>query len=812
VVDGEATSMSQAIRPIAPRTTTVHHSSSNHHSNEMNLSRDDSDVGGEEYFIHPAPSSKNENLLAFSFSISPDYPGLGGTDGATMQQPPRIASSSSLMALYGEEIVSSSSPSHVLPQPAFLNDSTGGLSYIHSPLLQPQFRPTQLTTNEEEEGEEVFGSLSTNTEEENLGDALSPRTFSTVPMEECAATITPPPSTQYTLQSLSPPPLIVKEDTEQLPPEMTIQPSLSRDSLLGGSDSTGGGDGPSVAQRSHRPPRAPTSHAPVQRSVHPMAPNAPPPNASSGISSLPIATTKLSHHQRVLSTGDASILSALTTDSAVEDEAAAFAAAKKNAAMFRGSSDARSWNDAYRPNSIAHEFHLSQRRRRLSNLDEHPVLAMEGVNIDIPSCIQQPILGDENENMFQKAFPQQKHLFGSVPPPTENHIPSANDLSPILHSSDLLAAESDPVFVQRIEAEDSDARAPRLFHQKLPKLSEYETEAETAILAAIDDEMRRARRNSDNSEIRKVIFPNLSREESENLQPVSSTLSDDDNLSTAFMQWYTLQNAEMSADQSIVRRRSVARSTVHNSTVAMDQMTVHASRLMEATRLRNSTKVSSALTNSFRRSAHQSFGTPGTVSEKADSMEAADHDDRAMEEAETGKRKVFFKFTDVAVNVPRRTKETLHQSVQKLREDWRVFEELIGPQKETAIGYFRNLVAFCIIPSLTLAFTLFYVFDNPGAGRVSTNYVSTGKASVSWWIIFLGVRHPLIWTLARACQFLFINFLGASSPRFMKLVGPRIGIVLAHSKGWPCEVLFYSLFCLQFLYGDYRFVKHWCYW
>ena len=143
-----------------------------------------------------------------------------------------------------------------------------------------------------------------------------------------------------------------------------------------------------------------------------------------------------------------------------------------------------------------------------------------------------------------------------------------------------------------------------------------------------------------------------------------------------------------------------------------------------------------------------------------------------------------------------------------MKEDWIAFEKLIRPQKETAIGYIKDLLCFCILPAMTISVLLFYVFDNPGPSENS----SSTKATASWWIIFLGVRHPIVLAVARFSEFIFSNFCGASSPRFMKLVGPRVGLLLAHSKGWPCVLLFYSLYCLQLLYGNYSFVKHWLYW
>jgi len=109
--------------------------------------------------------------------------------------------------------------------------------------------------------------------------------------------------------------------------------------------------------------------------------------------------------------------------------------------------------------------------------------------------------------------------------------------------------------------------------------------------------------------------------------------------------------------------------------------------------------------------------------------------------------------------------------------------------------------------------------------------------SISWWILFIGCRVPVVFSVARGMEFYVSNFLGVSSRRFMKFVGSRAGLVIAQGKvrcrcvnevllaiaivvsqahsshslfppqGWPSILFFYG--CLSFLFetGNSSFAR-----
>ena len=161
-----------------------------------------------------------------------------------------------------------------------------------------------------------------------------------------------------------------------------------------------------------------------------------------------------------------------------------------------------------------------------------------------------------------------------------------------------------------------------------------------------------------------------------------------------------------------------------------------------------------------------------------------------------------------------RTVANFDRSVGQIKAELAVFQDFFRPQKETSIRYLKSLLKFVIIPSLCVASLLFYAFENPPTGKMSPNDIAIGKqkASLSWWVIFLGVRHPLVWSFARVFEFAFSGFFGVASPRFAKLVGPRAGMLFAQSRGWPCVLIFYGILCFVLLYGKTAHAAHWLFW
>jgi hypothetical protein len=316
--------------------------------------------------------------------------------------------------------------------------------------------------------------------------------------------------------------------------------------------------------------------------------------------------------------------------------------------------------------------------------------------------------------------------------------------------------------------------------------------------------------------MRTAIFPNISVDEEEIIRSEHEERNgkvDDpnDRKSTAFTKWYALQHAEIGIDDSMVRRSSMSQSYRIS---AVNSLANNASSLLDKIRDRNVNRESMSIKSSKRSRMECSVTTHmSNLNITNDSIGMAPKkDDVSIDAAENGQHQIPINtLMNKAKNLRHNAAGSLQRIIEQRKADWIAFEEFILPQKETALGYMKNLLFFCIAPSMLLACILFYFYGNPPTGRTTPSN-DGGRASISWWTLFIGVRHPLIWTLARGSEYVFSNFLGASSPRFMTFVGPRVGLVLAHSKGWPCVLLLYGVFCVQLLYGETNFVKHWFYW
>lgn len=177
----------------------------------------------------------------------------------------------------------------------------------------------------------------------------------------------------------------------------------------------------------------------------------------------------------------------------------------------------------------------------------------------------------------------------------------------------------------------------------------------------------------------------------------------------------------------------------------------------------------------------------------------------------------------------------------RARSDLLYFGEFLGPHAPTLQEEFTRLLRWIMLPSLGIAALLFYPLYNPPTGYFygdedqetddiftddlfppsnsteSTEFgadpLSQGTtASVSWWLIFLGVRQVITLELARFTQLVVIDFLTFRTKSFPRLLGPSLALCLAQSKGWPFLVFSWSLWDIALLYGDRRFSHHWMYW
>jgi len=132
------------------------------------------------------------------------------------------------------------------------------------------------------------------------------------------------------------------------------------------------------------------------------------------------------------------------------------------------------------------------------------------------------------------------------------------------------------------------------------------------------------------------------------------------------------------------------------------------------------------------------------------------------------------------------------------------YKDLVVPKMPKFEKRISHIMAFLVIPCLSVAALLFYIFDNPLAGNTNT--------SISWWMLFLGVRQPIIFELARVGEVFWVEIMALRSTGFNSVVGPYISLAIIQSYGWPYILTFWAILDFVFLYGDYEFPRHWLFW
>ena len=159
-------------------------------------------------------------------------------------------------------------------------------------------------------------------------------------------------------------------------------------------------------------------------------------------------------------------------------------------------------------------------------------------------------------------------------------------------------------------------------------------------------------------------------------------------------------------------------------------------------------------------------------------------------------------------------------------------------KKTTLLGYIRKALLFAILPSTGIAALLFYVGDNPPCGtqqdclraqirdeilgniteaipdRAIDNIlgprgVRYDSPSVSWWILFIGVRQVITLSLARMLEAFIVDFWILKTKSASAILGPYLSLLTVQAKGWPLQFILWGLLDIGMLYGDRPFARHW---
>ena len=544
----------------------------------LNLSRDDSDVMDSETSYFQANLSPTENESPEPFETSEAIP----FDSAGARTPPRIMSSSTL--LYGEDLVATtrlSANSYLAPR----------LS------LEAGLSDDDDDDDAEEEDDNESGE-NHHHQEGHEPDLLFSPSLQSVQASEA----TTPPSIACA-PSLSPP-LLHTSTTAQHPAEA---PSFS---------SRNSKHQQPQQQQQKRPPRAPIVNLRVSDSH--------------------INNWTAARHVRAGSTGEGSLLSALTDSS----------------------------GEPFRPG--ARENH-------------------EGIDIAIPTDLQQPILNEQELKMEE--------------------APDFSD-SRANHS----------VVYHNIEKSPA-SRKQAVLNAAVPH-HEYEVEARQNIMKAIE-QMR-----GDDS----PMFPCSWSEE--RLVDEKHLSFVEENLASLIQEYCSVQTSRTEGFE----KRKVGRSRIP---------------AVSERKPWSSGEIFSGALSLLMRTGQPSQSEDSVDEESIPLTTSADSDRKRpageLEAAERGNA--------ACLQPPTRG------SKRQLGVGWSMLEgALRSSRKDSVYDQIRNILFWIMVPSLMLSVFLFYGVGNPPTGirtGDTGNKVDPAEASLSWWLLFVGVRHTLM--VSCSCVFCSVH-------------------------------------------------------
>jgi hypothetical protein len=167
-------------------------------------------------------------------------------------------------------------------------------------------------------------------------------------------------------------------------------------------------------------------------------------------------------------------------------------------------------------------------------------------------------------------------------------------------------------------------------------------------------------------------------------------------------------------------------------------------------------------------------------------------------------------------------------ALRQLKESTAIVTDFhsFAKQRRRALQMYCKMILLIVFPATGIAAILFYLGGNPPTGRVdldvSTNLtalvnidgalIDSERASASWWIIFICVRHLVLFSFARLLQVIIIDFICLSSRLAVNGLGQLVTLFIASSKGWPFIVTFWGVLSFLVLSGEAEYVRHWGYW
>jgi hypothetical protein len=352
---------------------------------------------------------------------------------------------------------------------------------------------------------------------------------------------------------------------------------------------------------------------------------------------------------------------------------------------------------------------------------------------------------------------------------------------------------------------------------ELSEFKEFEAEAETLILKSLEEVSASVfRQNS----MKLAIYPTIPEDRADRFEennPEASPRTVTERSPSKSLDSFTL--ASVAVRLQALRETVAAASGVSESATASrdadniapasssDQFDATANVLMATSRLRRKAADTAESVETVKDSATvDGKNACGSTEENATSG-----DD--IETGRQGKSVLLRHLAETAAALPSKVRTDFARTSEALREDWALFGDFMRPQKASVRASIRQMLLYAILPSLALAFILYYGADNPPTGKWEDKGTPLSTVpSTSWWVIFLGVRQILVLALAHASEFVLVNYAAVQSPLFIHMAGPKIALLCSISKGWPCILFFLGLYNIFFLYGETPFKRHWFFW
>jgi hypothetical protein len=152
-------------------------------------------------------------------------------------------------------------------------------------------------------------------------------------------------------------------------------------------------------------------------------------------------------------------------------------------------------------------------------------------------------------------------------------------------------------------------------------------------------------------------------------------------------------------------------------------------------------------------------------------------------------------------------------------------DEFLGPIQGALRLYLRTLLCLILL-STGISAIVFYLAGNPSVGIITnggqpingTLYNQYGEvvdpyfASPTWWLLYLGVRQPITFTMALGFERLLVDYLSIRRQTTFRLFGAWPTLLLLQSRGWPFILFLWSLLDYLLLAGEHPFFSHWLFW